>query len=816
MKRLFIVGLFCGAFLAVRFWGESPVAESAVAESARGQGGGVMVVSGNGDVNADNGLDLSDAIYLLTHLFQGGPPPALCPPAAGGAGGGSDDVGGGGGVGLGLPDTGAELCWDTFTLECKDQEQPGGLPVIERDCVDGMDNDADGRTDCLAPFKDFDCDGAPGCVHERDTPGAGTVANCTDGVDNDGDGLTDDADRDCCHGQTGIDIGCGPPEMHCSDGIDDDSDGLTDCKDPDCPSVQYDATEMPCSQTGDCPGQDAFYSTGCPAEDRYGARSHPPAVNGLVHETVTDRCTGLMWQRDHADFNEDGFISATGGSRSPEDRTTSWCEALRYCENLTYAGFSDWRLPNVRELQSIADARGPLPPPFEDEDRFDGGISNREPYYWTSTPSLKNPVNEVDWQGPSPKDPVPGVHVPAAWVIDFNLNISGGVFPQVDKILPPPLPPNPEYKIIYQQSHSGNLIRAVRTFAGGAGAGRGEGGGVDVVSGNGDVNADNGLDLSDAIYLLAHLFQGGPPPAPCPGTPLTETQCDDTQDNDGDGKTDCDDPDCSGLDGCPEAETDCTNGLDDDDDGDTDCDDPDCSDDVNCPEDCEDGVDNDGDGDLDCSDSECTGEANCGTTALGELPRTGVTDCYDENGDEILGGCANDVNCPGQDGDYLAGCSNNPRFVDHGDGTVTDTCTNLMWQKDTADTTGDGSVKRDDKMLRCDALTYCEDLTFPVPGAGYTDWRMPNFNELHSIIDFSQELPALDTNFFDVSASVDDPGDSRLWRHWTSTSAAATAHSSGSGADSEWNVWFDTGRMHSAGDWGEFLYDHIRAVRDAP
>ena len=33
----------------------------------------------------------------------------------------------------------------------------------------------------------------------------------------------------------------------------------------------------------------------------------------------------------------------------------SWKEALDYCENLTYAGLSDWRLPNVNELFSITD-----------------------------------------------------------------------------------------------------------------------------------------------------------------------------------------------------------------------------------------------------------------------------------------------------------------------------------------------------------------------------------------------------------------------------------------------------------------------------
>ena len=59
------------------------------------------------------------------------------------------------------------------------------------------------------------------------------------------------------------------------------------------------------------------------------------------------------------------------------------------------------------------------------------------------------------------------------------------------------------------------FARAVRTvpLSGGAAGGQGA-----ATLGNGDVNGDNGLDLSDPIYLLTFLFQGGPAPLPCPGS----------------------------------------------------------------------------------------------------------------------------------------------------------------------------------------------------------------------------------------------------------------------------------------------------------
>ena len=61
-----------------------------------------------------------------------------------------------------------------------------------------------------------------------------------------------------------------------------------------------------------------------------------------------------------------------------------------------------------------------------------------------------------------------------------------------------------------------------------------------------------------------------------------------------------------------------------------------------------------------------------------------------------------------------------------GDEVVSDSSTNLVWQKD--------SVKKTWK----EALKYCIDLEY----AGYSDWRLPNKNELVTLVDYSKADPA--------------------------------------------------------------------------
>jgi len=76
----------------------------------------------------------------------------------------------------------------------------------------------------------------------------------------------------------------------------------------------------------------AFYVRCVTGNPAYGANDLVDNGDG----TVSDKATGLMWEQ--GDYRSSGF----------ED-------AISYCEAAATGGWSDWRLPNVKELQSIVD-----------------------------------------------------------------------------------------------------------------------------------------------------------------------------------------------------------------------------------------------------------------------------------------------------------------------------------------------------------------------------------------------------------------------------------------------------------------------------
>ncbi|MEI6153557.1 MAG: DUF1566 domain-containing protein, partial [Deltaproteobacteria bacterium] len=108
-----------------------------------------------------------------------------------------------------------------------------------------------------------------------------------------------------------------------------------------------------------------------------------------------------------------------------------------------------------------------------------------------------------------------------------------------------------------------------------------------------------------------------------------------------------------------------------------------------------------------------------------QLPQTGQTKCYDTSGNTIT--CTG----TGQDGELQTGVAwPNPRFTS-GTGAesecMIDNLTGLMWPKN-----GNLSSKTWN-----DAIDYTKTLTL----CGHSDWRLPNINELESLVNVSQSNP---------------------------------------------------------------------------
>src|ERR1700733_12418286 len=86
------------------------------------------------------------------------------------------------------------------------------------------------------------------------------------------------------------------------------------------------------------------------------------------------------------------------------------------------------------------------------------------------------------------------------------------------------------------------------------------------------------------------------------------------------------------------------------------------------------------------------------------------------------------------------------RLVEHGDGTVTDTVTHLVWQQADNDVVANQGA----------AVTTCAALSL---GAFTTGWRAPAIKELVSIVDFeSATAPLIDTAAFpNTNAGTSEP-----------------------------------------------------------
>src|SRR5947208_8363266 len=192
-----------------------------------------------------------------------------------------------------------------------------------------------------------------------------------------------------------------------------------------------------------------------------------------------------------------------------------------------------------------------------------------------------------------------------------------------------------------------------------------------------------------------------------------------------------------------------------------------------------------------------------------KFPATGQMTCWDSSGNVIP--CAG----TGQDGDLRKGAPLS--YTDNGNGTVTDNNTGLVWEK----LSRDGSVHDvNNTYTWASAFTGHVATLNSTSFAGHTDWRVPNYKELVSILN-------LQNNLHDGVPAVSPAFNTNCTPGCTVTTCSCTATSNGSGLagqppyywssttdagspDSAWSVDFSLGSVASGGKAYTFF---VRAVR---
>lgn len=129
-------------------------------------------------------------------------------------------------------------------------------------------------------------------------------------------------------------------------------------------------------------GQTISYATGDDGDLQKGVAIPSPRFTDNSDETVTDNLTGLMWAKN----------ANLGG-------TMTWSEAIDYSNNLILGSagcgksYTDWRLPNRFELESLLDL-GNANPVLPTGHPFTNLVLSS---YWSSTSGAYHEFTDRAW-----------------------------------------------------------------------------------------------------------------------------------------------------------------------------------------------------------------------------------------------------------------------------------------------------------------------------------------------------------------------------------------------------------------------------------
>lgn len=234
-------------------------------------------------------------------------------------------------------------------------------------------------------------------INERDECVEGDLPSCEDARDQ-----CEDIDLPSCHTER---MQCDQNYGQCQTDRETCRTELEDCQ-SECPrffpatgqTTCFDAggAALPCTGTG----HDGEFQLG-----------EPLAFVNNGDGTITDLTTQLMWE-----------VKDDSGGVHDKDAASTWDAALTFVRSLnssSFAGYSDWRLPNVKELQTIVD-------------------------FGRSTPSIDPKFNTVCAEGCTittcsctASTPIPAAYWtsttidrnhPGAWYVDFVDGVTNGAF----------------------------------------------------------------------------------------------------------------------------------------------------------------------------------------------------------------------------------------------------------------------------------------------------------------------------------------------------------------------------------------------------
>src|SRR3990172_2422389 len=253
--------------------------------------------------------------------------------------------------------------------------QPPGYVSDDTDCDDGNAAINPGATE-VCNLVDDNCDGNIDegvediYYQDSDSDTYGNILVNTQACTQPAGYVADDTD--CNDSNASIN----PGATEVCNGLDDNCDGQVD---EDLPDICYPA-ELP--RTGQTTCYDtagavvACAGTGQDGEIQAGVPWPDPRFTDNTDGTVTDNLTGLMWTKD-------GNAPEPAACSPGTEKT--WQEALDYvaCLNTNaYLGYTDWRLPNVNEFDSLVNAGPPNMATWLNTQGFSNVQSN---IYWSST-----------------------------------------------------------------------------------------------------------------------------------------------------------------------------------------------------------------------------------------------------------------------------------------------------------------------------------------------------------------------------------------------------------------------------------------------